>query len=173
MVLYRVTSGRRLSTQTPVTHDGTPGQVLGLPPDLDALGSEHQVDVVAAVGPGVPAPWAAYPSASTAAALDLGTASTRTTSIMTTSRVSPKARRTRGLAVTLTIVRDPGSVARTIWLPFQVWVTGTRWMAPVGEAVAIHTLAPTAVSFDGHPPYAPRVTGSPCSQHGTVAAEAR
>ena len=46
------------------------------------------------------------------------------------------------------MVRDPGSVARTIWLPFQVWVTGTRWMAPVGEAVANHTLAPTAVSFD-------------------------
>src|SRR5271166_6013823 len=38
-----------------VTHDGSPGQILGLPPDLDALGSEHQVDVVAAVGLGVPA----------------------------------------------------------------------------------------------------------------------
>lgn len=39
----------------PVTHDGTPGHILGLPPDLDPLGSEHKVDVVAAVGPRVPA----------------------------------------------------------------------------------------------------------------------
>lgn len=49
--------------------------------------------------------------------------------------------------MTLATVRDPGSVARTIWLPFQVWVTGTRCTAPVGEADAIHTLTSTAVSF--------------------------
>ena len=131
----------------PVAHDGTPGQVLGLPPDLDPLWSEHQVDVVAAVGLWVPAGLGRIPIASAAGALDLGTASARTASIMTTSRVSPKARRTRGLAVTLATVRDSGPVARMIWLPFQVWVTGTKWTAPAGEADATQTFASTALSF--------------------------
>jgi hypothetical protein len=110
----------------PVTHDGTPSQVLGLSPDLDALRCEDQVHVVAAVGLGSQPAWAAYPLASAAGAFDSGTVSARTASIMMTSRVSPKARRTRELEVTLATVREPGSVARTIWLPFQVWLTGTR-----------------------------------------------
>ena len=70
---------------------------------------------------------------------------------MTTSRVSPKARRTRGLAVTLAAVRHLGPVASTTWLPFHAWVTGTRWMAPVGDADHTHSLASTAASFDRAP----------------------
>lgn len=66
---------------------------------------------------------------------------------MTTSRVSPKARRTRGLAVTLLTVRDPGSLASTAWRPFQLRVTGTRWTTPFDDADASHALVLTASNF--------------------------
>ena len=131
----------------PVSHDGAAREVLAFAPDLDALWFEHQVDVVGRICPGIPARLGGVPLASAAGASEAGMTSIKTASIMTTSRVSPKARRAFGLAVMLDTVRDLGPVASTTWLPFQVWVTGTRWTSPVGEAVPTQTLDSTASSF--------------------------
>lgn len=38
-----------------VAHDGTPGQILALLPDLHTLGREHQVDVIVCFGSRIPA----------------------------------------------------------------------------------------------------------------------
>ena len=102
------------------THDRAAREILAFALDLDALRPEHQVDVVGRVRPGVQAGLGCVALGQRGRGWVTGRTSTSLASIMTTSRVLPKASRALGLAVTLDTVRDLGPVASTTWLPFQV-----------------------------------------------------